>query len=115
MSEELSSKVCSACRGDEDPLKATESVRKMDELDDDWELVENHHIKRQFDFDDFQGALDFVNEVGEIAEEQGHHPVINDFTWGRVTIKLYTHKIDGLHENDFIMAAKIDEMHGENF
>jgi len=115
MSKELSSKVCSACRGDEDPLKATESVRKMDKLEDDWELEDNHHIERQFEFQDFQETLDFVNKVGEIAEEQGHHPVINDFTWGRATVKLYTHKIDGLHENDFIMAAKIDEMHEENF
>jgi 4a-hydroxytetrahydrobiopterin dehydratase len=115
MSEELSSKVCSACRGDADPLKATESVRKMDELDDEWELVENHHIERQFEFDNFQKALVFVNTVGEIAEEQGHHPIINHFTWGRATVKLYTHKIDGLHENDFIMAAKIDEMHENEF
>lgn len=110
MSEDLSSKVCSACRSDEDPLKATESVEKMDELDDDWKLENNHHIKRQFKFDDFQQAQEFVNKVGEIAEDEGHHPIINDFTWGRATIKLYTHKIDGLHENDFIMAAKIDEM-----
>ncbi|QKQ98270.1 4a-hydroxytetrahydrobiopterin dehydratase [Candidatus Nanohaloarchaea archaeon] len=115
MPEELSSKVCSACSGDEDPLKATESVEKMEELDDRWELEDNHHIQRKFKFEDFQEALDFVNKVGEIAEEQGHHPVINDFTWGRATVKLYTHKIDGLHENDFIMAAKIDEMHEEYF
>lgn len=112
---DLSSKVCSACRGDEDPLKATESVQKMDELDEDWELVENHHIERQFEFNGFQEALGFVNEVGEIAEEQGHHPIINDFTWGRATIKLYTHKIDGLHENDFIMASKIDKLAEEDF
>lgn len=115
MSEELSSQVCSACRGDEDPLKATESVKKMDELKDEWILEDNHHIEREFEFEDFQEALDFVNKVGEIAEEQGHHPIINNFTWGRATIKLYTHKIEGLHENDFIMAAKIDEMHEKEF
>lgn len=115
MSEELSSKVCSACRGDEDPLKATDTVDKMSEIDDSWELVENHHIERKFKFEDFQEALEFVNKVGEIAEDQGHHPVINDFTWGRATIKLYTHKIDGLHENDFIMAAKIDKMFNSEF
>jgi len=105
----LSSQVCTACSGDSEKLKATEALEKMDEIHDDWQLEDNHHIKRQFDFEDFQEALEFVNEVGEIAEEQGHHPVINDFTWGKATIKLYTHKIDGLHENDFIMAAKIDE------
>jgi 4a-hydroxytetrahydrobiopterin dehydratase len=106
---ELASKVCSACRGDEDPLPATEAVAKMDELHEDWELVDNHHIVRDFGFDDFQDALAFVNEVGELAEEQGHHPVI-EFTWGEATVKLYTHKIGGLHENDFIMAAKIDDL-----
>jgi len=87
----------------------------MDEIDGGWELVDNHHIKRDFEFEDFQEALDFVNLVGEVAEEQGHHPVINDFTWGKASVKLYTHKIDGLHENDFIMAARIDEMHEEEF
>jgi len=106
---ELSSKVCTACSGDADTLKATEIHEHMKELDDNWEQENNHHIQRQFDLNDFQEALELVNKVGEIAEQQGHHPVINDFTWGRATIKLYTHKIDGLHENDFIMAAKIDE------
>ncbi|QGA80580.1 4a-hydroxytetrahydrobiopterin dehydratase [Candidatus Nanohalobium constans] len=107
----LSGQVCTACSGDAEKLKATEALQKMDELHDDWELEDNHHIKREFEFEDFQEALDFVNKVGEIAEEQGHHPVINDFTWGKATVKLYTHKIDGLHENDFIMAAKIDEVY----
>lgn len=112
---ELSSKICTACSGDEDTLKATEIHDHMKDLDDEWEQESNHHIRRKFEFDDFEEALDFVNEVGEIAEEQGHHPVINDFTWGRATIKLYTHKIDGLHENDFIMAAKIDEMFEKSY
>jgi len=107
----LSNDVCTACSGDSEKMKATDALQKMDEIHDDWELEDNHHIKRDFEFEDFQEALDFVNEVGEIAEEQDHHPVINDFTWGRATIKLYTHKIDGLHENDFIMAAKIDEVY----
>lgn len=107
---ELSSKVCSACRGDEEPLKATESVERMEEIHDDWELVDNHHIEREFEFDDFMDALEFVNGVGEAAEEQGHHPVI-EFTWGEATVRFYTHKIDGLHENDFIMAAKVDEIY----
>jgi 4a-hydroxytetrahydrobiopterin dehydratase len=107
----LFNEVCTACSGDADKMKATEALQNMDELHDDWELEDNHHIKRQFEFEDFQEALNFVNKVGEIAEEEGHHPVINDFTWGRATVKLYTHKIDGLHENDFIMAAKIDEIY----
>ncbi len=107
----LSQQVCTACSGDSEKLKATRALEKMDEINEEWELEKNHHIEREFEFEDFQQALDFVNNVGEIAEEQGHHPVFNDFTWGQVTVKLYTHKIDGLHENDFIMAAKIDEVY----
>jgi len=114
MSGELSQRVCTACSGDAEKLKATEALDKMDKLDDEWSLEEHHHIERKFEFEDFKEALDFVNKVGEIAEEQGHHPVINDFTWGQATIRLYTHKIDGLHENDFIMAAKIDNTY-ENY
>lgn len=107
----LSNEVCTACSGNSEKMKATDALKKMDELHDDWELEDNHHIKRRFEFEDFQEALEFVNKVGEIAEEEGHHPIINNFTWGKATIKLYTHKIDGLHENDFIMAAKIDEIY----
>ena len=106
----LSNQVCTACSSDSEKMKATDALNKMNEIHDDWELEDNHHIVRDFEFEDFQEALEFVNEVGEIAEEQGHHPVINNFTWGQATIKLYTHKIDGLHENDFIMASKIDEL-----
>lgn len=112
---ELSSKVCTACSGDADTLKATEIHDHMKDLDDEWAQEDNHHIERKFEFPDFETALEFVNDVGEVAEEQGHHPVFNGFTWGKVTVKLYTHKIDGLHENDFIMAAKIDELYEESY
>lgn len=110
----LDQRVCSACRGDEDPLDDEGILENLAELHGDWQVVENHHIVRDFDFEDFQEALNFVNEVGEIAEEQGHHPNI-EFTWGKATIKLFTHKINGLHENDFIMAARIDSMFEEEF
>lgn len=109
----LSSKVCTACRGDEDPLKSSELEDKMEDIDEGWELEGDHHIHRTFDFKDFKSALDFVNKIGELAEEQGHHPNIH-LEWGEVGVKLYTHKIDGLHENDFIMAAKIDELWADN-
>lgn len=109
MPENLSSQVCTACRGDADKLGKVEIRQHMDEVHDEWELVGDHHIQRQFDFENFQEALEFVNEVGEIAEEQGHHPEI-EFTWGEATVRFYTHKIDGLHENDFICAAKVDEL-----
>ena len=74
-----------------------------------WEVVNEHHITRTFTFPDFRKALDFVNRVGEVAEEQGHHPDIL-LTWGKAEITLWTHKVDGLTESDFIMAAKIDRL-----
>jgi 4a-hydroxytetrahydrobiopterin dehydratase len=77
-----------------------------------WELAPKaHHISRTFKFDDFKASLDFVNKVGAIAEAEGHHPDI-EFGWGYANIKTFTHKIDGLHENDFILAAKIDKIAG---
>jgi 4a-hydroxytetrahydrobiopterin dehydratase len=110
----LEDQICSACRGDEDPLGEDEILNHLLELGDEWSVVEDHHLERHFEFEDFQEALEFVNKVGEIAEDQGHHPNI-EFTWGEATIKLYTHKIDGLHENDFIMAAKIGELYDKEF
>ena len=72
-----------------------------------WNVMEEHHLFKSFKFPDFRKALDFVNRVGAVAEEQGHHPVIT-LTWGKVEITIYTHKINGLTESDFILAAKID-------
>ena len=109
----LEDKICSACSGDEDPIEESKILDNLADLHEDWQVIENHQIVRDFDFKDFQEALEFVNKVGEVAEEQGHHPNI-EFTWGKATIKLYTHKIDGLHENDFIMAAKIDKFYSKN-
>lgn len=77
----------------------------------EWQAVNNHHITRSFTFPDFKQALDFVNRVGAIAEEQGHHPDIL-LTWGKAEVTLWTHKINGLSESDFIMAAKIDRALG---
>jgi 4a-hydroxytetrahydrobiopterin dehydratase len=74
-----------------------------------WEVVNEHHLCRTFKFRDFAKALAFVNRVGAIAEEQGHHPWIH-FTWGKATVETWTHKIDGLTESDFILAAKIDRI-----
>jgi len=74
-----------------------------------WKVINEHHIVRTFTFPDFKQALDFVNRVGSVAEEQGHHPDIL-LSWGKAEITLRTHKIDGLTESDFIMAAKIDRL-----
>jgi 4a-hydroxytetrahydrobiopterin dehydratase len=75
-----------------------------------WKVVNEHHITRAFTFPDFKQALEFVNRVGETAEQQGHHPDIL-LTWGKAEITMWTHKIDGLTQSDFIMAAKIDQLY----
>lgn len=101
---------CVACRGGEPTLTDTQVNEFLPQVPD-WHVVERDGIKRLervFKFQDFRTALDFTNKVGEIAEEQGHHPVIIT-DWGRVTVTWWTHKIKGLHQNDFIMAARTDE------
>jgi 4a-hydroxytetrahydrobiopterin dehydratase len=106
---ELAKKRCVPCEGGVPPLKGKEIEEKLRELDSSWQVVEEHHLKRTFRFPDFMSALKFVNQVGEVAEAEGHHPDIY-LTWGKVEISLYTHSIGGLSENDFILAAKIDEL-----
>ena len=105
---DLASKTCVPCRGGTPPLKG----EKLDDLwrqIPGWEVVEEHHLRRRFRFKNFREALDFVNRVGELAEEQGHHPDVG-FGWGYAEVTVYTHKIDGLTESDFILAAKISEL-----
>ena len=103
---ELASKKCVPCKGGVPPLKG-EALQTLQRQVEGWNVVEEQHLFKDFKFPDFRKALDFVNKVGEIAEEQGHHPIIT-FTWGKVEITIYTHKINGLTESDFILAAKID-------
>ena len=103
MTDSLTAKVCTPCQGGIPPLSPTEAG-VFHHLTDD-----STWIRRSFGFDNFVGALDFVNKVGALAEEQGHHPDIK-LGWGYVDVSFQTHKIKGLHENDFILAAKIDAM-----
>ena len=106
---ELAAKTCVPCRGGVPPLKG-EDLSQLQKQVDGWNIIEEHHIMKTFEFPDFRGALAFVNRVGELAEEQGHHPDIS-FTWGKVEITTWTHKINGLTESDFILAAKIDHLY----
>ncbi|HMF25606.1 MAG TPA: 4a-hydroxytetrahydrobiopterin dehydratase [Pseudolabrys sp.] len=106
---ELAAKTCVPCRGGVPPLKG-EDLSQLQKQVDGWNIIEEHHIMKTFEFPDFRGALTFVNRVGELAEEQGHHPDIS-FTWGKVEITTWTHKINGLTESDFILAAKIDHLY----
>ena len=104
----LSAKTCVPCRGGVPPLTGEASEGLLKELSG-WEVVDQHHLEKGYSFDDFRQALDFVNRVGELAESEGHHPDIY-LAWGKVRIQIWTHKIDGLTESDFILAAKIDEL-----
>jgi 4a-hydroxytetrahydrobiopterin dehydratase len=103
----LAEKTCVPCRGGVPPLTAGE-IRPLQAQVQDWAVVNNHHLEREFKFPDFKAALAFVNRAGAIAEEQGHHPDIY-LAWGKARITIWTHKIDGLTESDFILAAKIDQ------
>ncbi len=110
--EGLKNLKCVPCRGGE-PTLGEEQIIELQPQVPDWEIIEHKNIKRLervFKFQDFKEALHFTDKVGEIAEEQGHHPVIIT-QWGKVKVSWWTHKIKGLHRNDFIMAAKTDELY----
>lgn len=106
---DLATKECIPCRGGVPALKGEEIMPLIQLLGGNWQVVEEHHLEKEFTFPDFRGALDFTNRVGELAEEQGHHPDIH-LSWGKVVITIWTHKVDGLTESDFILAAKIDRL-----
>jgi 4a-hydroxytetrahydrobiopterin dehydratase len=113
MASALADQECEACRSDDDPLTAQEYSEYMDELGDDiWAVVDDHHLEGTYPFEDFRDALEFTYEVGELAEEEWHHPDIH-LEWGEVRIEMWTHKIDGLHKTDFVMAARMDRIHEE--
>ncbi len=103
----LSEKICTACRGDVAPLKDTELATLHEALNEEWRVVDDQRLEREFKFKNFVEALAFTNAVGALAEEQNHHPDIY-LSWGMVRVTLWTHKAGGLTENDFILAAKID-------
>ncbi len=105
---ELAGRECVPCRGGVPPLKGDEIQDLISKLDQ-WSVVSEHHLTKVYKFRDFKESLAFVNRVGELAEQQGHHPDIS-FGWGRVEVTIWTHKIDGLTESDFILAAKIDQL-----
>ena len=105
----LADKHCVPCRGGVPPLQGAE-LEKLTAQAPGWQVVEGHHLARRVTFPDFRTALDFVNRVGAVAEEEGHHPDLC-LSWGKVDIRIWTHKIDGLTESDFILAAKIDRLH----
>jgi 4a-hydroxytetrahydrobiopterin dehydratase len=104
----LATKTCVPCRGGVPPLNGQELASYQKQVSG-WNVVNEHHITKSFKFPNFVKALEFVNRVGGLAEQQGHHPDIL-LAWGKADITLWTHKINGLTESDFIMAAKIDQL-----
>lgn len=104
----LAEKSCVPCRGGTPPLKGKD-LQDLHREVADWEVVDEHHLKRTFKFPDFVSALAFVNRVGEVAEKEGHHPDIL-LGWGKAEVTTWTHSINGLTESDFILAAKIDKL-----
>ena len=105
---ELAQRQCVPCRGGVPPL-AGDEIKKLHQQLKGWEVVNEHHLRKEFRFANYAEALAHVNRVSEIAEAQGHHPDIC-FGWGKVEVLIWTHKIDGLTESDFILVAKIDEL-----
>jgi 4a-hydroxytetrahydrobiopterin dehydratase len=107
----LADQKCVPCKGGIPSLKGEKLADLHRQLEEpaQWNIVNQHHIVRTFKFPDFKSALAFVNRVGGLAEEQGHHPDIL-LGWGKAEITLWTHAVDGLTESDFILAAKIDQL-----
>lgn len=105
----LSNKICVPCSKDIPPLKGDELNALHRQLRAGWRVIEEHHLEKDYFFADFREALAFTNKIGAIAEEEGHHPDIL-LSYGKVKIQLWTHKIDGLSESDFVLAAKCDEI-----
>lgn len=106
---ELAREKCVPCRGGEPALQGP-LLRELEaQLGSGWQVIAGHHLQKELEFLDFAGGLKFVNKVGALAEEEGHHPDLF-LTWGRVRITIYTHKVDGLTRSDFILAAKIDQL-----
>ncbi len=103
---ELAKKDCVPCRGGVPPLSGDRVAELLGQLDG-WTAERAHHLTRTYAFPDFAEALAFVNRIGAVAEQQGHHPDLF-LAWGKVRVEVWTHKIDGLTESDFIFAAKVD-------
>ncbi len=106
---DLASMECVPCKGGVPPLAGDELNQMMDRLGGGWQVIDGHHLKKEYKFPDFRSALDFTNRVGELAEGQGHHPDIY-LAWGKVEITVWTHKINGLTESDFVFAARSDAL-----
>ena len=107
MTSELAEKHCVPCRGGVPPLRGDELRSLVEKLGGNWRVVDVHHLEKEYAFKDFREAFAFTHRVADLAESEGHHPDIY-LAWGRVRLTVWTHKIDGLTESDFVFAAKAD-------
>lgn len=105
----LTEKKCVPCEGDVQPFEGKELIEKAVELGGSWKVINDHHLEKSYSFKNFKEALDFTNKVGALAEKEKHHPDIH-LSWGKVKLILWTHAANGLTENDFILAAKCDQI-----
>ena len=105
---DLAKKTCIPCKGGVPPMKGAKLNDLLEKLKNDWKIIKEHHLEKEYSFKNFKEALNFTIKVGELAENQGHHPDIF-LAWGKVKLTIWTHKIDGLTESDFIFAAKADK------
>jgi 4a-hydroxytetrahydrobiopterin dehydratase len=110
----LSQKKCIPCSEGTSPLKGASLQKLLGELSEGWRVVDEHHIEKEYKFKNFKQALEFTNEVGNLAESEGHHPDIF-LAWGKVKVTFWTHKINGLSESDFVMADKCDTSFNSKF
>lgn len=108
MASELAQKECIPCKGGVPPLKGKELSNLLEKLGNGWKVIDEHHLEKEYTFPNFRQALDFTIRVGELAEAQFHHPDIY-LAWGKVKLIIWTHKINGLTESDFVWAAKADQ------
>lgn len=106
---DLTKKTCSACQVGTPPLTSQQIVEYATDLGGDWKVLNEHHLEKEYFFKDFKEALVFTNLLGNLAEVEGHHPDIH-LSWGKVRVLIWTHKINGLTESDFIFAAKCDQV-----
>ena len=106
---DLANRRCGPCNAETAPIEGKELQTYREHLHSRWRVIEDHHLAARYDFKDFAQALEFTNRVGSLAEAEGHHPEIC-LSWGWVKVRIWTHAIDGLSENDFILAAKMDQM-----
>jgi 4a-hydroxytetrahydrobiopterin dehydratase len=106
----LADQQCVPCRGGVPPLASQRIAELLPQLEPGWASVRDHHLRKTYKLRDFKSALAFIDRIGAMAEEQGHHPDLQ-LSWGKAVVEIWTHKIDGLTESDFIFAAKCDRLY----